>query len=427
MSPPSQPAILPIDPIVLAQGLDKIAVRLLLPREVVLQVVNHLSMGRNVILTGAPGTGKTDLARMISEVFGIQSKVVTATSEWTTYDVIGGLFPFPKNGALEFKFKPGFILDSQSSKGTVSGQTVRKNGGNWVVIDEFNRAQIDRAFGDLFTALEYLELQVLTENQLPEPRFIAPDFRIIATLNTIDLHFLFQMSDALKRRFAFIDLPVPAWTQEAEEKQKVLQRVQTEISDPKLAQILSSPDFQTATAALFSFVSFVRQIRPLGTAQLITTLTYVVVKAINAFDMMQADTASFFRQALEEGLSAHVIPQLDTLPPDELAIIERFLEVSPSNPASVERFVESVVEKTTDQFIVKGTVKTTAAKLARYWQERYSVPASSWLGIDGEQPKLFPETNRRQLIDFLAGVPPTTVGQPAGTTAPTSGQSVTTS
>jgi hypothetical protein len=60
----------------------------------------------------------------------------TATSEWTTFETIGGLQPTP-DGLI---FRPGLFVEAIES-------------GRWLVIDELNRSNFDRAFGQLFTVL----------------------------------------------------------------------------------------------------------------------------------------------------------------------------------------------------------------------------------------------------------------------------------
>lgn len=59
------------------------------------------------------------------------------------------------------------------------------------MIDEFNRANIDKAFGQLFTALEYgaLDIPTIDPKRSSEKLLIPEDYRIIGTLNTFDKHF----------------------------------------------------------------------------------------------------------------------------------------------------------------------------------------------------------------------------------------------
>jgi hypothetical protein len=135
----------------------------------------------------------------------------TATSDWTTFDTIGGLQP-TESGNL--KFSEGLFL-----------QAIRS--GNWLLIDELNRAKLDRAFGQLFTVLSGQTVilpykqpgtskpiaLVPSGSHSPEASIdaieVPSDWRIIATMNVFDKTLLFEMSYALMRRFAFVEVPAP--------------------------------------------------------------------------------------------------------------------------------------------------------------------------------------------------------------------------
>jgi hypothetical protein len=142
---------------------------------------------------------------------------------------------YGSGAAGESEHLPPGVPRRQEVRST-TGQRYR---GRWLVIDEFTRAPIDAAFGSLLTTLggQRSPLLVPTEDGREVPLPLPGDFRIIGTLNSFDRHFLNQLSEAMKRRFTFIDILPPGREHAAAEQGIAVYRALQQMQRQGIAQI----------------------------------------------------------------------------------------------------------------------------------------------------------------------------------------------
>jgi 5-methylcytosine-specific restriction enzyme B len=155
---------------------------------------------KHAILYGPPGTGKTYIAKRLARLLkgsdGYQD-LVQFHPAYTYEDFIEGIRPQENDeGQLELKMVPGRFRTFCAYAERFSGLAV-------LVIDEINRANLSRVFGELMYLLEYREEKIHLAGA--GVLGIPANVRLIGTMNTADRS-IALVDHALRRRFAFIEL-----------------------------------------------------------------------------------------------------------------------------------------------------------------------------------------------------------------------------
>lgn len=153
------------------------------------------------VIYGPPGTGKTFVAeRLARHLVGGGDGVLSLVQFHPAYayeDFIQGIRPQTRaGGGLDYPLVPGRFLDFCERAAARSGTSV-------LIIDEINRANLSRVFGELMYLLEYREREVPLAGG---GTFRIPSgVRLIGTMNTADRS-VALVDHALRRRFAFFHL-----------------------------------------------------------------------------------------------------------------------------------------------------------------------------------------------------------------------------
>ncbi|MBD2183391.1 AAA family ATPase [Planktothrix sp. FACHB-1355] len=159
-----------------------------------------LERTKQAIFYGPPGTGKTYIAKKLAKHLigggdGFMD-VVQFHPAYAYEDFVQGIRPQRKNGELDYPLVDGRFLEFCQKAGNCQNICV-------LIIDEINRANVARVFGELMYLLEYRQEEIsLASGKV----FSIPDnVRIIGTMNTADRS-IALVDHALRRRFAFISL-----------------------------------------------------------------------------------------------------------------------------------------------------------------------------------------------------------------------------
>ena len=212
-----------------------------------IKIMNQSEYDKNIILYGPPGTGKTyktaayavaicdgeaveDLANYDDVMKRYNELKAEGRVEFITFhqsygyeDFIEGIRPVMDEGGNELSYKvvPGIFkrFCSEASKSEVAANNfgiAKDNTKPYVfIIDEINRGNISKIFGELITLLEDTKRAGMKEALsvfLPysDESFSVPaNVYIVGTMNTADRS-IAMMDTALRRRFRFIEmLPEP--------------------------------------------------------------------------------------------------------------------------------------------------------------------------------------------------------------------------
>lgn len=180
--------------------------------------VTLVKSGRNAIFTGAPGTGKTFLAKEIArQIVGPDNEA--SNTEFVQFhpshdytDFVEGLRPVDK-GEMQIGFKLEDGIFKQFCKKAIANEDKKFV----FIIDEINRGEIGKIFGELFFSLdpgyrgEKGNVKTQYYNLIPkgdifkEGFYVPENVYIIGTMNDIDRS-VESFDFAMRRRFTWIEI-----------------------------------------------------------------------------------------------------------------------------------------------------------------------------------------------------------------------------
>ena len=186
------------------ESLAALAEELLWEKEDLDEVIADLRDKKQVIFYGPPGTGKTYVARRIAQqcrLGGGDFSIVQFHPSYSYEDFVEGFRPRLHNGQPGFELVPGPLR-------RIAAQAAANPHATYILlIDELNRGNVAKVFGELYFLLEYrdegMELQYGGIAASGPAEFRLPgNLWFICTMNTTDRS-IALMDAALRRRFYF--------------------------------------------------------------------------------------------------------------------------------------------------------------------------------------------------------------------------------
>ncbi|MCC5948232.1 MAG: AAA family ATPase [Nitriliruptoraceae bacterium] len=182
--------------------IEKAARELFVSVDFLREIVDLLREKKQVILYGPPGTGKTYLARRLARALVNEDegryRLVQFHPSYSYEDFFKGYRPITgTDGQLSYELRQGpFARMSEIAEASPAAEHV-------MIIDEINRANLPKVFGELLYLLEYRDDPAYTQYRPHEPFTVPEKLYLIGTMNTADRS-IALVDAAMRRRFHFV-------------------------------------------------------------------------------------------------------------------------------------------------------------------------------------------------------------------------------
>ncbi|MFN8421453.1 MAG: DUF2461 family protein [Anaerolineae bacterium] len=193
----------PLPPARQPDTLQQVAADTLLTLNAVSQMVELLRDKGQIVLYGPPGTGKTFIARRLAQHIAGASGDIRTVQFHPSYayeEFIEGIRPQSDGGQISYPVQAGvFKRLCEDASQQPQRQFI-------LIIDEINRGNLPRIFGELLYLLEYRDSSEAVTLPYSKTQFSIPrNVYLIGTMNAAD-RTLTALDQAVRRRFHFIPL-----------------------------------------------------------------------------------------------------------------------------------------------------------------------------------------------------------------------------
>ncbi|AEG43907.1 McrB family protein [Isoptericola variabilis] len=181
--------------------LGRAASELFLPESFLKEIEELILEKGQVVFYGPPGTGKTYVADKFAAAIQPdpdRRMLVQFHPSMSYEDFFEGYRPrTDEAGQMSYELRRGPLALMAAKAEAAPGQP------HVLIIDELNRANLPRVFGELLYLLEYRRKWVRTAYRADEPFELPANLYIIGTMNTADRS-IAMIDAALRRRFHFV-------------------------------------------------------------------------------------------------------------------------------------------------------------------------------------------------------------------------------
>jgi len=178
-------------------------VGLLLDRTWLQDIVDMLEEKRQLIFYGPPGTGKTYLAEglaahLTADFDASNFRIVQFHPSYAYEDFVEGFRPQTDGGTMTYELRPGpFLQLAKAARDNPSEPYI-------LIIDEINRGNLAKIFGELYYLLEYRDHPIVLQYGSEEEFSLPENLYVIGTMNTADRS-IAMVDAAIRRRFWFVE------------------------------------------------------------------------------------------------------------------------------------------------------------------------------------------------------------------------------
>lgn len=184
------------------ESLNALARTLLVPQEWLAEVVGQIIQSKQVIFYGPPGTGKTFIGKAIAQYLAQKenTEIIQFHPSFSYEDFFEGFRPAEKsNGSVSLEKVDGPL------KRIASAARANPDKKYVLIIDEINRGNLAKVFGELYFLLEYRDEEISLMYSKTEKFSLPKNLIFIGTMNTADRS-IALVDSAIRRRFKFIHL-----------------------------------------------------------------------------------------------------------------------------------------------------------------------------------------------------------------------------